>query len=1274
MYLQLHRLLLFCLLTTLITSTSQSQTTCFGAGFESSNSGPYSIYNGKIRSNGSLIFNIGDKPNRSQIMHLSDGPDPIANAYCITNKFLPVVAPDGGIYSMRLGNEDNGKEADKVTLSFKVDKDLPFFLLRYAVVLNDPGHKPYQQPRFELRILDESGKSLSGCGEYSVKAAKDIPGFESCRKGWRVRPWTTVGFNLSQYIDQTIHIEILVTDCSQGGHAGYAYIDASCQPLDINLEGYCIGNSASILSVTEGFSNYLWSTGAITPSIAVENPIEGDIYAVTVTNVTGCTLVIQDTIPPLDSLPLPIFNTIKDTTACIGNVIKVVPRGKNIASIKNLNTGEFADSFNLAPRASTTYTFVGYDRYKCASDTVSFTIGINNFLMADFTTSQTTFCAGDTVNFQYASKGYRTTTNWDFGDGTVFKDSIPPPIVFENTSSVPRNITISLTESNNCSVDKIKKTIIINPSNIIADFEATALEICEKESVTLYNSSTANTAIEYRLGDGNTSTNLSTTHTYESIGTYDITLTASSNCKIDTITKTILVKPLPDLQIEAEVFACVNDTIQLSVNSSHSLIAPVKWTINNATHPSTSFIPKTTGEQHIEVLAQSINTCTNTSKKLVQTIPLPSAEINITDTICVNDSILIKPAKIEEGVHYEWDFSDNQKKEGEEIMHKFKEAGSHSLVMIATNEYECSSRDDRQIQIHALPDPDFSIKIINDCTPAAVIFKNETIGANYKYKWRLQAETFSNTTDTVSYTFEEGGIYTIELIAITSLGCEQSISKQFTIKQTPLAEIASHENKGCGSARIPLQARVCEGCTYIWEAKTPDTIPRFSYSRNPIMDFEPGTIDIQLSTTAKNLCVDTAFTTITVYEPLEVIFDIQHNLCHGAKEGSITTRITGGTPPYAYTWEGVHTNKDLVDVSAGTYLLKVTDKNGCFIEKAATVNQPLSKISAIKQETIVKCFGGNDGKLNIEVTGGTPPYTFFWETGDTTSFLNNKSAQNYALTITDANNCLSENTFELGQNPSIEIGNAVRQISCFGEKDGAIILDSVKGGTPPYWGNIKEINQEGTRFTGLSAATYTLLIKDSLACFNTLAIPINSPPKTWVEIQTSRQSIQQGETLDLDLNYPIEAAEIVWSSVDSSLSCINCNNPQASPLRSTLYTVALTDNYGCTVYDSLDIDVVINRGVAIATAFKPSSEENPIFFLQANNPGIQQVSLFRVRDRLGGILYEAKNFPVSDSSFGWDGSTTSGEIATYGVYYYEGFIKYIDGEIKSIRGEFKLLH
>lgn len=224
---------------------------------------------------------------------------------------VPVVAP-GGLYSVRLGNEINGKEFETLSYALNVTEDNALFIYKYAVVLQDPNHPPEQQPYFRVNVFNENQDLIDpACGSYNVIATSDIPGFESCfvtnplyNQPFTVvyKNWTTVGLDLTAYIGRKIIIEFQTGDCTRGGHFGYAYVDAYCSPLKIGA-AYCSAANGTILSAPIGFS-YLWDTGETTQSIRINNPIDGAKYNCEMLSVTGCKVTISTIITLLE----PVIN------------------------------------------------------------------------------------------------------------------------------------------------------------------------------------------------------------------------------------------------------------------------------------------------------------------------------------------------------------------------------------------------------------------------------------------------------------------------------------------------------------------------------------------------------------------------------------------------------------------------------------------------------------------------------------------------------------------------------------------------------------------------------------------------------------------------------------------------------------------------------------------------------------------------------------------------------------------------------------------------------
>lgn len=190
--------------------------------------------------------------------------------------------------------------------------------------------------------------------------------------------------------------------------------------------------------------------------------------------------------------------------------------------------------------------------------------------------------------------------------------------------------------------------------------------------------------------------------------------------------------------------------------------------------------------------------------------------------------------------------------------------------------------------------------------------------------------------------------------------------------------------------------------------------------------------------------------------------------------------VPGTTAAYQFLWSNGATTEDLTGVGAGTYMVTVTDTNGCSVTVSATITEPLALNVALADSSQVSCNGGNDGEIDITVTGGVPPYDFDWSNGNTTEDNIGLTAGTYDVTITDDNGCTVTESFTINEPGPIAATAAITNPTCAGVPDGEIAL-TVTGGTPPYnylWSN------GGTTATisGLAPGTYSVQVRDSRNC------------------------------------------------------------------------------------------------------------------------------------------------------------------------------------------------
>ncbi|MBI2968781.1 MAG: T9SS type A sorting domain-containing protein [Bacteroidetes bacterium] len=198
-----------------------------------------------------------------------------------------VVAP-GGSYSLKLGNNSVGAQADRVTMSFNVSTSNTNFIYQYAVVLEEPGHPVFDQPFFEIKMTDTAGNNIP-CSYYYVAAGQGVPGFQNsgtCLTSI-YKPWTTGNVDLTAYVGQTVTMQFTVSDCAQTGHYAYAYVDAACFPFSIvQYDSLCNASNPITIYAPAGVAGYNWSPGGqTTQNIQVDS--SGN-YCVQMTTIQGC--------------------------------------------------------------------------------------------------------------------------------------------------------------------------------------------------------------------------------------------------------------------------------------------------------------------------------------------------------------------------------------------------------------------------------------------------------------------------------------------------------------------------------------------------------------------------------------------------------------------------------------------------------------------------------------------------------------------------------------------------------------------------------------------------------------------------------------------------------------------------------------------------------------------------------------------------------------------------------------------------------------------------
>lgn len=250
-----------------------------------------------------------------------------------------------------------------------------------------------------------------------------------------------------------------------------------------------------------------------------------------------------------------------------------------------------------------------------------------------------------------------------------------------------------------------------------------------------------------------------------------------------------------------------------------------------------------------------------------------------------------------------------------------------------------------------------------------------------------------------------------------------------------------------------------------------------------------------IAITDSNGCVGSE--SITLGQPNEMMLDtlVSRPVCGGDSSGFIDLTVTGGVPPYTYSWlPGGETSEDLIGLPQGAYDVLVTDLTGCSKSLRVNIGVPPSMQPTVAA-TDPTCPGASDGSIDLEITGGTAPFTYQWNPGGTsTQDLTGLNGGNYTATVVDGHGCIGNVSVSLTEAPAMNMSFTTIDPNC-GLLDGSITM-SVSGGTPGYTYLWSPGGQTTQNLTNLAGGMYTITTTDQSGCAfsDSVSLAIASPP------------------------------------------------------------------------------------------------------------------------------------------------------------------------------------
>ncbi|MBI4646661.1 MAG: gliding motility-associated C-terminal domain-containing protein, partial [Bacteroidia bacterium] len=522
--------------------------------------------------------------------------------------------------------------------------------------------------------------------------------------------------------------------------------------------------------------------------------------------------------------------------------------------------------------------------------------------------------------------------------------------------------------------------------------------------------------------------------------TYIVTGTDVNGCT-NTDTVLITVNSLPAVNAGIDQTVCEGTSVTLSGSGA------VSYTWNNGITNGVAFTPVAT--LTYTVTGTDVNSCTNTDAVLVTVNSLPAANAGIDLTVCAGTSVILSGSG---AVSYTWD-------NGVTDVVAFTPTATTTYTVTGTDAIGCMDTDDVTVTVNPLPNADAG----NDTTVVFGTGVSLTASGGGTYLWNTADTTatiFVYATDTTPYyvtvtlngcsdvdsvtvniinlyaeagpdTFicagniitlhgQGGGgyiwyvgtdtLYSQDIIVSPLLTTEYflcvttgaiCIMDSITVTVNPLPAVnLGADQIACSDSTITLDAGVGFN-TYTWST---------GGTNQTINIITSGTYSVTVTDTANCTATDTVM--LIVY-PVPQINAVTTGIsCYSNGDGSIDLTISNGTAPYLFQWNSGSTTEDLSALVPGIYIVNVTDVNNCSAVDSASITSP-EQLLLSYTITDESCVDVSDGRIDLNVTGGTPAYSYLWGNGSTSGNLSGISAGTYSVSVFDANNCTTERNFEI---------------------------------------------------------------------------------------------------------------------------------------------------------------------------------------------------------------------------------------------------------------------
>lgn len=388
--------------------------------------------------------------------------------------------------------------------------------------------------------------------------------------------------------------------------------------------------------------------------------------------------------------------------------------------------------------------------------------------------------------------------------------------------------------------------------------------------------------------------------------------------------------------------------------------------------------------------------------------------------------------------------------------------------------------------------------------------------------------------------------------------------------------------------------------------------------------------------------------------------------CNGNSTGSFTVTPSGGTGPYQYSLNAggtYQTSNVFSGMAGGTYTVRILDVgSSCTRDTVIIVSQPLA-LAGTAVPVNATCSATPNGTITVTASGGVAGYTYSLNgTTFQTSNVFTVISGAYTVTIKDVNNCTKTIPVTVSLTNTITLQSRTDTTICNGA---SVQLTTSSNATSYSWSPSSSLNNAAIASPVASPSSNTRYIVTATLgqCIKLDTVDITVKQDVLVNAGPD-VSVISGESVQLFAT-ATNASSYLWTPA-TGLSATNTLSPIAKPATTTLYTLTVRNDVGCTAADNVLV-TIIPYCIRVKNAFTPNGDGiNDLWQVYDQFDCLKSVTV-RVFNRYGNAVYESKDYRNN-----WDGRY-KGKSVPDGTYYAVVDFVLINGRTLTINSDLTIL-